>query len=78
MKAQIVITLNDDGSVSLSGPVEDQVLFFGLMAVAENVANNLAQQKMKLKEGGPNLVTPVNGMPVRLPPELRPGPRGIG
>lgn len=66
MRAQIIITLNDDGSVSLTGPIEDQIMTFGLLEIARNVVTQVAATK--LKEGGPSALLQVPpGM--KLPPD---------
>lgn len=65
MRAQIIITLNDDGSVSLTGPIEDQIMTFGLLEIARNVVTQVAATK--LKEGAPTLLQVPPGM--KLPPD---------
>jgi hypothetical protein len=36
-KAQLVITLTEDGQVQVQGPMRDPVLFFGLLESAKDV-----------------------------------------
>ncbi len=61
MPIQFVIQRNDDGSVSVSGPIEDKTLAYGLLECAKDAIRDFVVSQQKL-------VQPVGAMPtiVRL------------
>ena len=59
-RAELLIRLNQNGSVSVTGPFQDQLLFYGLLEVAKQTC---AEQARAARGGGQILI-----------PELKPPP----
>lgn len=53
-KAIITITFKDDGSVDVHGPIEDKILCFGLLRIAEFVIKEYEPTKVVI----PNFIPP--------------------
>lgn len=45
--AQLVIALNDDGTVGVNGPIENRMLVFGMMELAKDAINQHAKDSQK-------------------------------
>ena len=43
-RAQVTITLEDDGSVTVNGPLQDKILMYGLLGAARDVVVDYAHQ----------------------------------
>lgn len=65
MKAQLVITLEDDGRVNVAGPLNDRVLAYGLLGIARDVVEKF-NEEAAAKRG--NLVLAPAGSLPPLPP----------
>lgn len=52
---QMTITVNDQGQVSVTGPLDNQLAAYGLLAVAQDTlrAHFLAQQQAAIKPATP-------------------------
>lgn len=64
-KAQLIITLNQDGTVSVAGPINDQVLAYGLLKIAENAVTMFAANQQKS-----GLIRPEQ-VPIKFSQEIR-------
>lgn len=59
MKAQILITLDDDGKLSVSTSTSNPFLNLGLLEMAKDVVKSqVAQLKSQIEIPAPNLVMP--------------------
>lgn len=60
MKAQIIITLEDDNNVKVEGPITDKILTFGLLQIAHDSVKDFNDQR---KKGPQLLVAPAGSVP---------------
>lgn len=51
-KMQLVITVNPNGSISVSGPINDKVLCYGLLESAKDAVKQHVDQSSLLKVNG--------------------------
>ena len=47
MKMELVISMDERGNVSVSGPIENMVVCFGLLEVAKDAVRNFSAQSQK-------------------------------
>jgi hypothetical protein len=47
MKQQLVITINDKGEVSVSGPLENKLICYGLLEMAKDIIAAYTEQAQK-------------------------------
>jgi hypothetical protein len=60
-QVQLIVTLDDNGSVNINGPIQNALLCFGLLEMAKVAINNYAEQNKRL-------IQPVAGvLPTQLP-----------
>lgn len=48
MQMQLVITVEDDGRVQVSGPIDNKMVAYGLLEVARDAINDYAKGHSKL------------------------------
>lgn len=63
MQAQLIITMEDNGTVNVNGPINNKVLAYGLLAVAHDAIKDFNDQQKKsgiITAVPPNLI-PING-----------------
>lgn len=48
MRAQLVITLQDDGQVGIQGPLSDPILCYGLLELAKDALRRFSQEPKPL------------------------------
>jgi len=53
-KAVLTITLEDDGKINVNGPVQDKILCFGLLKIAEFAVKEYVHNKVVV----PNFIFP--------------------
>jgi len=62
MKAQMTITVEDNDSINVNGPIGDKVLAYGLLEAARDAVQGyharLAMQAMQAKGNGSGLIIP--------------------
>lgn len=57
MIAQLTITLNDDGTVSVTGPIDNQLACYGMLEMARDALSAHTQNKSRLVQ--PAAVLPI-------------------
>ncbi len=67
MPIQLVVTLDETGQVGVSGPIQNQMLCFGLLEMAKIAINDHAKQNQQL-------VKPVHGILAPQMPGQAPKP----
>jgi hypothetical protein len=55
-KAQLIITLTDQGQIEVNGPLSDKILCYGMLKFAENVIQSYEPPKIAI----PNFIPPKN------------------
>jgi len=56
-KVEIVISMNTDGNIEVHGPLDNKILFLGMIEIAKQVMFTYNAKKTS------NLITPVLAMP---------------
>lgn len=59
MRAQLVITLQDDGQVGLNGPLQDPILCYGLLELGKDALRRFSQEPKPLVQPAPAAAIPM-------------------
>ena len=51
-KVRITISLMDDGNISMTGPLDDKILSYGMLEVARQIVTNHKASKIVLAQPG--------------------------
>lgn len=52
-KAQLIITLEQTGKISISGPINDKILAYGLLEAARDAIKEFGDQQSKMIQTAP-------------------------